>query len=60
MMERMDAVLTAKPRLTFALPFDLNVFAPAHNTIFSQDCTGDPAADWRGIGRSASSSTRRR
>jgi methyl-accepting chemotaxis protein len=45
MMERMDAVLQAEPRLTFALPFDLNVFAPAHNTIFSQDCTGDAAQD---------------
>jgi methyl-accepting chemotaxis protein len=45
MMERMDAVLAAEPRLTFALPFDLNAFAPAHNSIFSRDCTGDPAQD---------------
>jgi methyl-accepting chemotaxis protein len=45
MMERMDAVLAAEPRLTFALPFDLNVFAPAHNSAFSRDCTGDPAQD---------------
>ncbi len=48
LMERMDAVLAAEPGLTFALPFDLNVFAPAHNTIVSQDITGDPAADLAG------------
>ncbi len=48
MMERMDAVLTAEPGLTFALPFDLNAYAPAHNTIFSQDITGDPARDLAG------------
>ncbi len=45
MMERMDRVLAAEPRLTFALPFDLNVYAPAHNRVFSSDWTGDPAAD---------------
>jgi methyl-accepting chemotaxis protein len=45
MMERMDAVLHAEPGLTFALPFDLNAYAPAHNTIFSQAITGDPARD---------------
>ena len=45
MMERMDAILEAEPGLTFALPFDLNAYAPAHNTIFSQDITGDPARD---------------
>ena len=45
MMERMDAVLAAEPRLTFALPFDLNAFAPAHNSVFSRDCTGDPQQD---------------
>ncbi len=45
MMERMDAVLAAEPRLTFALPFDLNVYAPAHNGAFSRDCTGDPIED---------------
>ena len=48
MMERMDAVLKVEPRLTFALPFDLNAYAPAHNTIFSQDITGDPARDLAG------------
>ena len=48
MMERMDAVLKAEPGLTFALPFDLNAYAPAHNTIFSQDITGDPARDLAG------------
>ncbi len=45
MMERMDAVVQAEPGLTFALPFDLNAYAPAHNTIFSQAITGDPARD---------------
>ena len=45
LMERMDAVLAAEPGLTFALPFDLNVYAPAHNGVFSQDWTGDPERD---------------
>jgi methyl-accepting chemotaxis protein len=45
MMERMDAVLVAEPGLTFALPFDLNAWAPAHNTTFSRSITGDPAVD---------------
>ena len=48
MMERMDAVLAAEPGLTFALPFDLNVYAPAHNGAFSKDITGDPAKDLAG------------
>jgi methyl-accepting chemotaxis protein len=45
MMEKMDAVLAAEPKLTFALPFDLNAYAPAHNTVFTRDLTGDPAVD---------------
>jgi methyl-accepting chemotaxis protein len=45
MMQRMDAVLAAEPGLTFALPFDLNAYAPAHNSVFSRDCTGDPVQD---------------
>ena len=45
MMKRMDAVLADEPGLTFALPFDLNAYAPAHNTSFSRDCTGDAARD---------------
>ncbi len=45
MMQRMDAVLAREPRLTFALPFDLNAYAPAHNGVFSCDCTGDPTRD---------------
>jgi methyl-accepting chemotaxis protein len=48
MMERMDAVLAAEPGLTFALPFDLNVYAPAHNSVVSKDITGDPAQDLAG------------
>ena len=41
MMQRMDAVLAAEPKLTFALPFDLNAWAPAHNSVYSKDITGD-------------------
>ncbi len=48
MMDRMDDVLAAEPRLVFAVPFDLNVYAPAHNRAFTRDCTGDPAADLLG------------
>jgi methyl-accepting chemotaxis protein len=48
MMERMDAVLAVEPGLTFALPFDLNVYAPAHNTVYSRDCTGDREQDLAG------------
>lgn len=45
MMERMDAVLAAEPGLTFALPFDLNAYAPAHNTVYSKDISGNPEQD---------------
>jgi methyl-accepting chemotaxis protein len=45
MMERMDAVLRAEPGLTFALPFDLNVYAPAHNGVYTRNCTGDQEKD---------------
>ena len=48
MMERMDAVLAAEPLLTFALPFDLNVYAPAHNSAFTKDITGDHDRDLAG------------
>ena len=48
MMERMDAVLAAEPKLTFALPFDLNAWAPAHNSVYSKDITGDAAKDLAG------------
>jgi methyl-accepting chemotaxis protein len=48
MMARMDAALAVEPRLTFALPFDLNVYAPAHNSVFSKDITGDATADLAG------------
>ncbi|HEY3774302.1 MAG TPA: methyl-accepting chemotaxis protein [Solirubrobacteraceae bacterium] len=48
MMEHMDAVLEEEPGLTFALPFDLNTFAPAHNRTFSRAITGDPATDLAG------------
>jgi methyl-accepting chemotaxis protein len=45
MMQRMDAALAAEPKLTFALPFDLNAWAPAHNSVYSKDITGDAAKD---------------
>ncbi len=45
MMEKMDAVLAAEPALAFALPFDLNCYAPAHNSIVSKAITGDEATD---------------
>ena len=45
MTERMDAVLAAEPYLGFAVPLDLNVYVPAHNSVFSCDCTGDPERD---------------
>ena len=45
MMAAMDEVFRAEPLLTFALPFDLNAYAPAHNTVFSQDITGDRQVD---------------
>ncbi|MGA2925576.1 MAG: methyl-accepting chemotaxis protein [Solirubrobacteraceae bacterium] len=45
LMARMDAVLAAEPGLTFALPFDLNVYAPAHNSVFTNDITGDRERD---------------
>jgi methyl-accepting chemotaxis protein len=45
MMERMDQVLADEPKLTFALPFDLNAYAPAHNRVFTRDATGDQAVD---------------
>ncbi len=48
MMQRMDAVLAAEPGLTFALPFDLNVYAPAHNSIYSNSITGDRERDLLG------------
>jgi methyl-accepting chemotaxis protein len=48
MMQKMDAVLVAEPGLTFALPFDLNVYAPAHNSVFTKDWTGQPEVDLTG------------
>ena len=45
MMRPMDAVLADEPGVTFALAFDLNVYAPAHNTAFTQDWTGDAERD---------------
>ncbi|MGO9902273.1 MAG: hypothetical protein ACLP0J_21860 [Solirubrobacteraceae bacterium] len=41
----MDAVLSAEPGLTFALPFDLNAYAPAHNGVYSKDISGNSEQD---------------
>ena len=48
MMARMDAVVAAEPGLAFALPFDLNAYAPAHNSSVTKAITGDPATDLAG------------
>ncbi|HSC04624.1 MAG TPA: methyl-accepting chemotaxis protein [Solirubrobacteraceae bacterium] len=48
MMARMDAVVAAEPGLTFALPFDLNAYAPAHNSSVTKAITGDPVQDLAG------------
>jgi AmiR/NasT family two-component response regulator len=45
MMQRMDQTLAAEPCLTFALALDLNAYAPAHNSVFSRDCTGERSHD---------------
>ncbi|MCS7246471.1 MAG: methyl-accepting chemotaxis protein [Thermomicrobium sp.] len=41
----MEAVLRATPHLVFALPIDLNTYAPMHNRAFCQDWTGIPERD---------------
>jgi methyl-accepting chemotaxis protein len=43
--QRLDAVLAAHPALTIAGLADLNCYAPANNSIFSQDWTGDYESD---------------
>ena len=43
-----DGILAREPSLTFALALDLNTYAPAHNSAFSQGWTGDPAKDLAG------------
>jgi methyl-accepting chemotaxis protein len=45
MMERMDGVLAAEPELVFALPLDLNAYAPAHNRVFTKDISGNVEED---------------
>ncbi|MGH2915155.1 MAG: methyl-accepting chemotaxis protein [Solirubrobacteraceae bacterium] len=45
MTQRCDALLAAEPALVFALPLDLNCWAPAHNAIYTKAITGDPAVD---------------
>ncbi len=41
----MEAVLQKEPRLVFALPIDLNTYAPMHNRAFCKDWTGIPERD---------------
>lgn len=48
MMSHLDALLAEEPGLEFALPFDLNTYAPAHNSIYSRDITGDRESDLAG------------
>lgn len=43
--EEMEAVLRKEPRLVFALPIDLNTYAPMHNRAFCKDWTGIPERD---------------
>ncbi len=43
--EEMEAVLRQEPRLVFALPIDLNTYAPMHNRAFCKDWTGIPERD---------------
>jgi methyl-accepting chemotaxis protein len=43
--ERLDVVLAAQPALTVAGLADLNCYAPANNTIYTQDWTGDYETD---------------
>jgi methyl-accepting chemotaxis protein len=33
----METILRQEPRLVFALPIDLNTYAPMHNRAFCQD-----------------------
>ncbi|MDW8059117.1 MAG: methyl-accepting chemotaxis protein [Thermomicrobium sp.] len=43
--EEMEAVLRQEPKLVFALPIDLNTYAPMHNRAFCKDWTGIPERD---------------
>jgi methyl-accepting chemotaxis protein len=45
LMQRLDAVLAAESALTLAGIADLNAYAPANNSIFSRDWTGDHETD---------------
>src|SRR5581483_4798139 len=48
MMARMDALLADEPGMVFALPLDLNSYAPAHNSIVTKAITGDRDKDLAG------------
>lgn len=46
--EEMEDVLRREPKLVFALPIDLNTYAPMHNRAFCKDWTGIPERDLAG------------
>jgi methyl-accepting chemotaxis protein len=43
-----DAIAAREPRLLFALPIDLNSYAPIHNRRYMQGWTGNPDQDLAG------------
>jgi len=43
--EEMEDILRREPKLVFALPIDLNTYAPMHNRAFCKDWTGIPERD---------------
>ncbi len=43
--EEMEDILRWEPKLVFALPIDLNTYAPMHNRAFCKDWTGIPERD---------------
>jgi methyl-accepting chemotaxis protein len=43
-----DEILKRSPRYTFALPIDLNAYAPTHNSNYAHAWTGDPSRDLAG------------
>ncbi len=45
LQNEMEEVLRREPRLVFALPIDLNTYAPIHNRAFCKDWTGIPERD---------------
>ncbi|MCX2728294.1 methyl-accepting chemotaxis protein [Thermomicrobium sp. 4228-Ro] len=46
--EEMEDIIRREPKLVFALPIDLNTYAPMHNRAFCKDWTGIPERDLAG------------